>query len=110
MSGWALPATLPWLLAAAVIEEVVFRGALHEALLRWKAVPRALPNPLVALVFALAHALHRALWLGLAVFPFALLLGWVYERWRTLWPCVLLHAAFNTVYAFWAERLLSALR
>ena len=28
------------------------------------------------------------------------LAGWLYERARSLWPCILLHAAYNTAVTF----------
>ncbi len=85
------------LLLAPLLEEVVFRLGLHAALLKrlgpgWRA------NALVALAFGLAHALLRSPALGLGVLAPALAIGWVYERWRRLWPCVALHAAFNAAW------------
>lgn len=76
-------------------EEVVFRGAILHTLLqserglgRWTAIT------ISALLFAIAH-------LNPAQMPHAfligLLLGWVYERSRSLIPCVVLHCANNTL-------------
>lgn len=96
---------LPWLLAAAFVEEPALRALLHEPLLRLAALqPRAgwpglsVANLITALIFGLAHGLLRAPWLGVATVPAALLIGVVYERWRRLWPCVLCHAAMNGVW------------
>lgn len=103
------------LLLAAVLEEIVFRVGLHEGLLRWResrSVARpsrgwviSAANALTAVFFALAHALSRFAWLGLATLPTALLLGWVYERYRRVWPCMLLHAAFNLIWVLLATKL-----
>jgi membrane protease YdiL (CAAX protease family) len=100
------PRLLASLLLAALLEEVIFRAGLQEALLRrmqaltpaprWLGLSAA--NLLTALLFAAAHAWLRSLWLGLASLAPALLLGWLYERRRNVWLCVLLHAAFNTIW------------
>src|ERR1044071_6872264 len=111
------PSLLAAFLAAAVLEEIVFRAGLQEALLRWQAratAPRALrsrllgcsvPNVATAALFALAHAATRSWWVGLGAFPSALALGWLYERHRRLWPCIALHAAFNLCWFFLAPLL-----
>jgi len=115
-SGW-LP--LFWLLVAAVVEECVFRAGIQEALLRFMpcASKRLFPvflsstegpvpitpqwlqlsvaNGLTAVLFALAHGLNRAWWLAGAALPASLLLGWIYERERRVWPCIAAHAVMN---------------
>ena len=83
----------------------MFRAGVHEALLR--AAPRlallrrgglSLANLACALLFAAAHGLLRSWPLALAVFAPALLLGWLYERRRRLWPCIAAHAAMNSLW------------
>jgi membrane protease YdiL (CAAX protease family) len=94
------------LLAAPVLEELAFRGAIQESLLRL--LERRLPgdgrvaawraagaNGLTAALFALAHALHRGAWLGWAALPAALVIGMIYDRRRRVLPCILVHAALN---------------
>ncbi|HSV69840.1 MAG TPA: JDVT-CTERM system glutamic-type intramembrane protease [Methylibium sp.] len=94
MDAVALATTLA---VAPLLEEIVFRLGLHDALLkRWGPGWRA--NAAVALAFGVAHALLRSPGLGLGVLLPALVIGGVYERWRRLWPCVLLHAAFNGIW------------
>lgn len=91
-----------WLLLAPLMEELVFRGGLHSALLRG---PRTSllngagrVNLVVAAAFGLAHALTRSVVLGLATLPMALLVGWVFERTGRVRHCVLIHAACNAVW------------
>lgn len=96
---------LALLLASAVLEEVIFRLGIHESLLQRFEFSRAasvvigvrvsVANAITASLFALAHALFRSWTLGLAVVPAALALGWVYERYRRVWPCIALHALMN---------------
>ena len=87
------------LLIAPVTEELVFRGGLHEALLR-QVRPRHVAgtlgaNALTALAFAAAHAAnHATLLAGLTLLP-ALLIGHVYQQTRRLAPCIVLHALLN---------------
>lgn len=96
-SAWTL---FTLLVVAPVIEELAFRGAVQEWLLRrldGRAAPHAgwIANGLTALLFAAAHAIHRGVWLGLAVLPAAFLLGWIYHRRRRVGPCILVHAGLN---------------
>ena len=85
------------LVLAPVLEELVFRAGLHESLLRRLRAPWV-ANALTALVFALAHVLVRGETAAFAVALPALLIGIVYQRWRKVWPCVLLHAAMNAIW------------
>lgn len=94
------------LLVAPVLEEVVFRGGLQEALLRHLGRRRAgavlNANLLTALAFAAAHIAARpGLLVGLTVLP-ALLIGYVYQRGRRVTPCIALHALFNATWLLWA--------
>ena len=85
------------LVLAPLLEELVFRAGLHESLLRRLRSP-LVANALTALVFALAHVLVRGEGAAFAVVLPALLIGIVYQRWRRVWPCVLLHAAMNAIW------------
>jgi hypothetical protein len=76
-------------LVVPVGEEMLFRGVAYGGLRRYGAVLAAIVS---ALVFGLAHGLN-------VVFAAAVLLGLVnatlYERTRSIWPCVAAHATFN---------------
>lgn len=102
-AAWPLAnAPLNWhttflLLFAPVLEELVFRAGLHETLLRRLRLP-LLANALTALVFALAHVMVRGDGAAFAVMLPALLIGIVYQRWRKVWPCVLLHGLMNAIW------------
>jgi membrane protease YdiL (CAAX protease family) len=93
------------LLAAPVLEEVVFRAGLQEALLRrfgdrGNAVA-LLINCVTALAFAAAHLLRQSPMLAaLTVLP-ALLIGALYQRQRRLWPCIGTHSLFNGLWLLW---------
>ena len=101
----AAPMGSTWLrllVIAPVLEEVIFRRGLHEALLRMHANARlhgtAFTNLSTATLFSLCHfALHPGATSVLVVIP-ALGIGWVYQRTRCLAPCVAIHAAFNAVW------------
>ena len=91
------------LLAAALLEEIVFRLGVHEFLLRraragHEAGWLGLPNIVTGLLFALLHILARHWIVALAAFPSALLIGVAYQHYRRLWPCVALHAALNLLW------------
>lgn len=75
---------------APVVEEMLFRGILLRAFLQQ--YPRGAAIGYSALFFGAAHLnvyqFVLAFWVGL-------LLGWLYERSRSLVPCIVLHAAVN---------------
>lgn len=80
---------------APLAEEVIFRGAVLRTMLEhWEGNKRWTAITISALLFALAHMnpaqMPHAFLLGL-------LLGWLYERSRSLIPCVVLHCANNTI-------------
>lgn len=85
------------LVFAPVVEELVFRAGLQEAMLR-RGWPRALANVGAALAFGAVHGLLRSAELGLAVIVPALILGALYNRARRVWPCIALHAAMNACW------------
>lgn len=77
---------------APVLEEMLFRGIFLRSFLtqypRWQAIFGS------AILFGVAH-------LNLYQFFVALLLGtiagWLYERTRSLYPCIALHAGYNSM-------------
>jgi membrane protease YdiL (CAAX protease family) len=93
----------PWqravmLLIAPVLEEAAFRAGLQEWLLRQRRAP-ALANLATAGAFVLGHCLLRGLSAtSLAVAGPALLLGWVYGRYRSLRLCIALHMLMNLIW------------
>ena len=81
-------------LLAPVAEEMVFRGAVLRQLLEWKPERRWLMIVLSALLFALSH-MNPAQFLHPLVI--GLLLGWMYERTRSLLPGIVFHWGNNTL-------------
>ena len=101
-AAWLPAPLLTLLVIAPVAEELVFRGAVQETLLRHlngRPVAGALAaNVLTALAIAAVHAALRPDMLaGLTLLP-SLLVGWVYQRQRRLAPCIALHALFNAAW------------
>jgi len=91
------PRVLMLLVLAPVMEEAAFRAGLHEALLARRTSPTA-ANAMTALTFAMLHAAVQGSWEALLVAGPALLIGAVYNRWRQLRWCVLMHAAMNAAW------------
>lgn len=81
-------------LLAPVAEELVFRGAALRTLLAWQPERRWLMIVLSALLFALAHLNPAQM---LHPFAIGLLLGWMYERTRSVLPGIVFHWANNTL-------------
>ncbi|NRF69502.1 CPBP family intramembrane metalloprotease [Aquincola sp. S2] len=76
---------------APVLEEMLFRGVILRAFLQRYSRGVAIAHS--AGVFGLAH---MNLYQFVAAFTLGLLAGWLYERTRSLWPCIALHAGYNT--------------
>lgn len=93
-SAWVL------LLAAPLLEEIVFRGALQGWLLNNRGGrplfgPLSWANFLTSVAFAALHGLNQGggvAWM--TVFP-SLIFGHCRERYGVLPPCIILHAIFN---------------
>jgi hypothetical protein len=95
----------PWtclllLVIAPVLEEVVFRAGLQEALLR-RHIHSLAGTVGTAMAFALLHGFTRSWLLAAWVFVPGLVLGAVYAHTRRLGPVVVLHSAMNLVW-LWA--------
>ena len=112
VAALAGPAPVVWLLLAApVMEEIVFRVGLQEALLRrWgerSAAAALAVNVVAALAFAAAHlARHADAQAALTFLP-ALLIGALYQRQRRVMPCIALHALCNGLWLLAAGSLFS---
>ena len=82
-------------LVAPMVEEMLCRGVILRGFLRqyarWPAILGS------ALLFGLWH---MNIYQCVAGFIIGVVLGWLYERTRSLWPCILLHASYNTAVMF----------
>jgi membrane protease YdiL (CAAX protease family) len=91
MASGTVAATISACVLAPVLEEMLFRGVLLRAFLvahpRWAAISYS------ALFFGVAH--FNIYQFALAAL-LGLLLGWLFERSRSLIPCIALHAALNS--------------
>jgi membrane protease YdiL (CAAX protease family) len=89
--------------AAPVLEEMLFRGVILRAFLRQ--YTRRFAILWSATLFGIAH--FNVYQLATA-FAAGIVTGWLYERCRSLWPCILLHAAYNGFvtydYYVWSTR------
>ncbi|WP_332744630.1 CPBP family intramembrane glutamic endopeptidase [Hydrogenophaga sp.] len=89
MSG-SLPAIVATCLLAPVLEEMLFRGIILRAFLlqypRWAAIWSS------ALIFGFAH---MNVYQFVVASMIGVLLGWLYERTRSLIPCIALHGLYN---------------
>lgn len=76
---------------APMLEEMLFRGVILRGFLQ-----RFPPRPAILLSATLFGVAHLNLYQFVAATVLGIVLGWLYERTRSLWPGVLLHAAYNT--------------
>jgi membrane protease YdiL (CAAX protease family) len=75
---------------APAVEEMLFRGViLRSFLLQYRRLPSILGS---AALFGIAHL---NIYQFLAALVLGTLLGWLYERSRSLIPCIALHACYN---------------
>jgi len=91
MAAHTLPSVLVTCVLAPVVEEMLFRGVVLRGFLqryaRWEAIL------LSAILFGFAHL---NLYQFVAAFILGVIAGWLYERSRSLIPCIGLHAAYNS--------------
>lgn len=103
-------------LIAPVYEELFFRGFSLTAWRRMRGPTQAIIRS--ALLFAFVHAINQSGTTFSAAFgvalvaaggrlPVALFLGFVFDRRRSLWASIGLHASFNAVLLIAAERLVT---
>lgn len=98
----------------AVLEEIVFRGALQPWLAarpalaerRWLGITAA--NAATSLVFAAAHALVQTPLQAVAIFPVSLVFGMALEHSRWLAAPIAVHLYFNGL--LWAASVAAAAR
>lgn len=99
MSDGSLVAVLSVCVFAPVLEEMLFRGVILRGLLQ--RYPPGVAIVHASAVFGLAH-------LNIYQFCGAMLsgmvMGWLYERTRSLWPGIVLHAAYNTGVTWLAQQ------
>ncbi len=93
---------LDWeiLLFKALVEELVFRFGLQEMLARMFREKRILPglsaaNLAASSAFAAVHFINQPPLWALAVFPPSLVFGWLWDRYRNILPCWLVHFFYN---------------
>lgn len=89
------------LVAAPAGEEALFRGLLYPLLRKRVSVLASMVVTTIAFGLLHGNVVQFAVTL-----PLAVLLALVYERTRTLWPCVLLHLAFNLAAMFVPAQML----
>lgn len=87
-----------WVLVFPVLEELVFRGLVQDAIARVTQRRRkglSAANLLTSLLFSASHVfLHATLWAGGVLFP-SLVFGYFRERHATLATPVALHVFYN---------------
>lgn len=100
MADGSVAAVLAVCVMAPLLEEMLFRGIVLRGFLRryprWQAIFFS------ALLFGAAHMNIYQFVVG---FVMGTVLAWLYERTRSLIPCIALHATYNTATLLLADRL-----
>ena len=95
LDGTAMPDFWVWaataVVCAPVAEEIAFRGYLFTALR--SVLPRAAAHGITATLFGLVHGIGHAL----PIAVLSLLFGYLRDRYRSLLPSMLAHAAHNAI-------------
>lgn len=103
MADGSVAAVLAVCVMAPMLEEMLFRGIVLRGFLqrypRWQAIFMS------ALLFGAAHMNIYQFVVG---FVMGTVLAWLYERTRSLIPCIALHATYNTTTLLLADRLQAA--
>jgi membrane protease YdiL (CAAX protease family) len=80
-------------LLAPVLEEMLFRGIILRSFLRQYSRGTAILGSAALFGFA-----HMNLYQYIAAVCMGMFLGWLYERSKSLLPCIALHAAYNSAW------------
>ena len=89
-------------LMAPLVEELLFRGVIYDALCTF--VPAGAAVVFQAMLFGSTHG--TLLWILYSTL-IGCVLGYVRKRTNSLWPCILMHGAFNGssyLFTWFAER------
>lgn len=81
---------------APLLEELIYRVVLQSAFAHW--LPAQAAIPITAVVFCLVHGWPDMI----PLFPLALILGFIYHRYRSYFAVVATHALFNACMLGWA--------
>ena len=103
LRSYSLPMVLNVVILAPVVEELLFRGAIFAPLCRQKGPVPAYIASMVA--FAALHVVSyigQQHWLVILIsfleyLPAGLMLGWSYQRARSIWAPIVVHALLNLV-------------
>ncbi|MDP1635878.1 MAG: CPBP family glutamic-type intramembrane protease [Gallionellaceae bacterium] len=104
--GW--PGAVMFCVAIAVLEEVIFRGAIQGWLLRKETMHRRVSgfsraNWVTSSLFAFAHLWLHPAWLMPGYLGVSLVFGYFRERYKGILIPVLLHAWYNLALLFLPE-------
>ncbi len=90
LTGDGLASLILLCVVAPFLEEMLFRGVFLRSFLQQY-------SPVQAMVFssALFGIAHLNIYQGLSAFIGGMMLAWLYMRAKSLWPCIIAHAAFN---------------
>lgn len=86
-----------------ILEEVVFRGLLQGALLKWgmrkplwKGISWA--NGVTSIFFMLAHLIYHSWNWAVAVLAPSLIFGYFRDKYQNITPAIILHVFYNFMY------------
>jgi membrane protease YdiL (CAAX protease family) len=82
-------------IAAPFLEEMLFRGIILRSFLTQYSRTASILGS--SLLFAIAH---MNVYQFITAFTVGIAAGWLYERTRSLWPCIVLHAGYNAFVAY----------
>lgn len=83
-----------------LLEEIVFRGLmqpmlLERAAMQVRAGPVSRANVITSLAFAASHLISQSPLQAASILLPSLVFGYVYERFKHVLPCIVLHAFYN---------------
>ena len=79
-------------LVAPIAEESFFRGFMFAGIRKRIGFPGA--AIISAAIFAIAHLSTESL---VPIFLLGLMLAWLYHKTKSVWPCIIVHAAYNSI-------------
>ncbi|MBF0192468.1 MAG: JDVT-CTERM system CAAX-type protease [Magnetococcales bacterium] len=98
-----------------LLEELTFRGLIQTLILDHRIFRKdlfsiSLANLIASLLFVLAHYLARGDPIVATVFVPSLVFGYLVERYRRLYPSIIMHSLYNTIHFILSYHILKFIK
>ena len=88
-----IPGVIAGVILAPIAEEILYRGILLRGMLKMRWYPW-IAIPMSALLFSI---MHGTTYQTIDIFPFGIIVGWLYWRTKSLYPGIFMHIVNNAI-------------